>query len=184
MCIVWYTMVKFEPFDANTLTDNLRRDAHENLRGSTFHENEHLMAAYSLEKLRDDAEVAITALENKFASIDGICMAATDTIVYLTEHSVILETSYKKTTELVVELSDHNQDLGKAHDIMEEIVVELKKRCKNLEEANHDLNDRMALFEETYGDDMTKLDTSNMLMSSVCFIGLLALGLLVVFFSL
>ncbi len=135
------------------------------------------------DKLRTDAEVAITELENKLASIDRISNATADTIVYLTEHSAVLETSCKKAAEVLVEVSDHSEDLGKAHDILEEIVTDLKKRCKNLEEANHDFNDRMTLFEEKYGDDMVKLDTSNMLMSSVCFTGLLAVGLIVVFFS-
>ena len=136
------------------------------------------------DKLRNDAEFAITDLENKFASLDAVSKAAADTIVYLTEHSVILEKSCQKAAEVLVEVSDHSEDLGKAYDTLEEIVTGLKKRCHDLEEANHDLNDRMTVFEEKYGDDMVKLDTSNMLMSSVCFAGLLAVGLIVIFFSL
>ena len=168
-------MVKFEPFDPNTLTDDQL--------SPSLRKSPHYTASYSVDKLRTDAEVAITELENKLASIDRISNAAADTIVYLTEHSAILETSCKKAAEVLVEVSDHSEDLGKAHDILEEIVTDLKKRCKNLEEANYDFNDRMTLFEEKYGDDMVKLDTSNMLMSSVCFTGLLAVGLIVVFFS-
>lgn len=141
------------------------------------------LAQLQVEKLRTDSEAAITELEVRYENLDAICERAASTIVHLTEHSIILEKSCQKAAEIIIELTDSNDDLGKAYDIMEEVVQEIKKKYDDLENSKKDLEDRVSQFEDVYDEDMKKLDASNMLMSSMCFIGLVALGMIFVFFS-
>ena len=125
-------MVKFQPFD------------------SLFFPPIH-------DKLRSDAEAAITALEKQCASLHTMYSRTADTISYLSEHSTVIENSCKKAAELLVQLSQDN-------DALVELVVSYKKTQEFMESRCHDLERRLEAVErDSNHDDMDKMKCSDVL---------------------
>ena len=116
------------------------------------------------DKLRSDAEAAITDLEKQCASLHTMCSAATETLSYLSEHSTVIENSCKKAAELLVDLSEDNNDISKAYNTLVELVVSYKKTQEFMESRCHDLEKRLETLErDSNHEDVDKMKCSDVL---------------------
>jgi len=122
------------------------------------------------DKLRSDAEVAITSLEKQYASLDTMCSAATETLSYLNEHSMVIEKSCKKAAELLVDLSQDNDDITRAYNTLVEVVVSYKKTQEFMESRCNDLEKRLEAVEKDE-DDTDKMKCSDLLICMGIMVG-------------
>jgi len=122
------------------------------------------------DKLRSDAEAAITALEAQYASLDIICSATTETLSYLNEHSMVIEKSCKKAAELLVDLNQDNDDITRAYNTLVEVVVSYKKTQEFMESRCNDLEKRLEAVEKDE-DDTDKMKCSDLLICMGIMVG-------------
>ena len=161
----WHTMVKFD----NTLSDE------QNLRINNLQGNLGVWRAefanLQIEKLRTDAESAITDLETRCANYDTMCAAAARTIHELMAHYDDLVKVNHTMDDTVNVLESRYATLD---DICYTMTDALEKISKLIDTRHRDLEARFDVIERDR-DEMNRVTCSDVLASMGIVVGFIAI---------